>query len=45
VAVNRASQWSKMQAISEQSQETYGFQGICEQTTRHIEVLWLEETH
>jgi len=28
-----------MQAISEQRQETYGFQGICEQTTRHIEVL------
>jgi len=28
-----------MQKVSEQSQETYGFQGIFEQTTRHIGVL------
>jgi len=45
VAVNRPSQWSKMQTVLEQSQETYGFQGTFEHTTRHIGVLWLEETH
>jgi len=28
-----------MQTVSEQSQETYGFQRIFEQTTRHIGVL------
>jgi len=28
-----------MQTVLEQSQETYGFQGIFEQTTRYIGVL------
>jgi len=45
VLINHPSHWSIMQTASEQDQETYGFQWLLEQTSRHMKVIWLKETH